>query len=168
MKPIESWADVALVAQTIIQFVGFPFVIWQVWELQKSLHSTTHSNIYTHYTDTIRWFLDKPHLYPYFRENRLLVGSVEPSAMPVRSAEVLTLCELTTTLFEHATLEKENMPSTTWENCWLPYIRASYKRSDEMVDFFKKNRSFYVPEFQELIERVILPKAEPEFNADRK
>ena len=167
MTSLESWANIAQVAQAVIQLVGIPLVILQVWGLQKSLHSSTHSNIYTHYTDTIQWFLDKPHLYPYFRGNRRLDGSVESSVMPVRSAEVLTLCELTTTLFEHATLEKKRMPSTTWKHCWLPYIREAYKHSGEMVDYFKENRGFYVPEFQALIDSVILPKTESGKNADR-
>jgi len=168
MKPPDSWADAAQVAMAIIQLFGIPFVIWQVRELQKSLHSTTHSNIYTHYTDTIRWFLDKPHLYPYFRENARLEGSVPASEMPLRRAEVLTLCELTTTLFEHATLEKKNMPGPTWENCWVPYIKASYEQSDEMRLFFKENRRFYVDEYCTLIENEIFTKADPQLNVDRK
>jgi hypothetical protein len=153
-----NWAEAA---QAIAQLVGFPFVIYPVNELRKSLYSTSHSNIYTHYTDTIRWFLEKPYLYPYFRENARLEGSVPASEMALRHAEVQSLCELTTTLFEHATLERHNMPSTTWRDCWLPYIKASYERSAEMWLFFEAHRDFYIPEYDRLIVGEIAPKIQP-------
>ena len=80
-KPL---ADVATVVLAIVQLVCLPLVLYQVMELRNSLHSTAHSNIYTRYADTIRWLLNKPHLYPYFRENARLEKSGTPPTMQRR------------------------------------------------------------------------------------
>jgi hypothetical protein len=160
----KTWADAAQVAQAIAQFIGFAFLFYQVNELQKNLYSTAHSNIYTRYADTIRWLLDKPHLYAYFRENVRLEHSGPASEMPLKRAEVHSLCELTTTLFEHATLERHNMPSTSWRDCWLPYITASYEQSVEMRSFFESHQNFYVPEFCRLIASEVAPKINPRWD----
>jgi len=125
--------DFAYLAQ-VLQLFAFYFLWDQLREVKASLHSQTHSNIYSHYSDTVRSFLDKPRLYPYFR-NRV---ALDQNADPDVRAEVDTLCELTTTLFEHATLEQHNMPSTTWKDCWLPYMVASYERSPEMRRFVRR------------------------------
>jgi hypothetical protein len=156
-----KWTDAV---QALIQCIGFPLVIYQVNELRKSLYSTTHSNIYTHYVDTVRWFLDKPALYPYFREGVCLKDSGSTPELVQTHAQVHTLCELTTTLFEHAILERRNMPSTTWRDCWLPYIEASYEHSIEMRLFFEAHHRFYVPEFCALITSEIAPKMQPSWN----
>jgi hypothetical protein len=161
LAPPTSWTDAAQIAQAIIQFIGIPFVIYQVSELQKSLYSSTHSNIYTRYADTMRCLLDRPHLYPYFRENGRLEDSGATLELPRKRAEVQSLCELTTTLFEHATLERNNMPSTSWQDCWLPYIKASYEQSFEMRLFFETHQDFYISEYCRLIESEVAPKIKP-------
>ena len=163
LTPPASWADAAQIVQAIMQIVGIPFVAYQVLELKKSLYSNTHSNIYTRYADTIRCLLDKPHLYPYFRENGRLEDPGATLEAAEKRAEVQSLCELTTSLFEHATLEKHNMPSTSWEDCWLPYIRASYEQSVEMRLFFETHQDFYIPEFCRLIASEVAPKIKPEW-----
>jgi hypothetical protein len=160
----KTWTDVFQVAQAIAQIIGFPFVIYQVHELQKNLHSTAHSNIYTRYADTIRWLLDKPHLFPYFRENVRLESSGQATEMALKQAEVHSLCELTTTLFEHALLERHNMPSTSWRDCWMPYITASYEQSVEMRLFFEAHQGFYVPEYCILIANDVAPKINPRWD----
>jgi hypothetical protein len=154
----KSLADVATVVLAIVQLICLPLVLYQVMELRNSLHSTAHSSIYTRYADTIRWLLDKPHLYPYFRENARLEKSGPAPDAATKKAEVNLLCELTTTLFEHAMLERENMPPTSWQECWLPYIKASYEQSVEMRLFFEKHHNFYVPEYRKLIADELRPK----------
>jgi hypothetical protein len=151
---LKDWADVAQVVQAIIQIAGLIFVIYQVNELRKTLYSTAHSNIYARYADTIRWLLDKPHLFAYFRENACLGSAPDPTVR----AQVQSLCELTTTLFEHATIERHNMPSTSWRDCWLPYIADSYEQSAEMRLFFENHQMYYILEYCELIANEIAPK----------
>ena len=158
---LSSWTDGAQIVQAIVQIIGIPFVIYQVSELQKGLYSNTHSNIYTRYADTIRCLLDKPQLYPYFRENGRLEDSGPTPEVARKHAEVQSLCELTTSLFEHATLERHNMPSTSWQDCWLPYIKASYEQSVEMRLFFETHQDFYVPEYCRLIASEVGPKIKP-------
>lgn len=63
-----------------------------------------------------------------------------------------------TTLFEHAMLEKRNMPGDTWRSRWLPYIQQSYERSVELRRFYESNRHFYVRRYRRLIEKRIAPK----------
>lgn len=154
----KSLADVATVVLAIVQLICLPLVLYQVMELRNSLHSTAHSSIYTRYADTIRWLLDKPHLYPYFRENTRLEKSGTAPDHATKKAEVNLLCELTTTLFEHAMLEQKNMPPESWQECWLPYIKASYEQSVEMRLFFEKHQNLYVPKFRKLIADEVKPK----------
>jgi hypothetical protein len=154
-----NWASVATVLLVVVQILGFIFVVLQVRGLQKSLHSTAHSNIYARYADTVHYFLENPKLYPYFRQNVSLKDSkpAEETASQVRS-----LCELTTALFEHATLERHNMPHTSWTDCWLPYIRTSYEQSNEMRVFFEdKTNQYYANEYRNVIASEVAPKIKP-------
>jgi len=168
LTPPGSWTDAAQIVQAIVQIIGIPFVAYQVLELKKSLYSNTHSNIYTRYADTIRSLLDKPQLYPYFRENGRLESSGPAPELAMMRAEVQSLCELTTSLFEHATLERHNMPSTSWQDCWLPYIRASYEQSVEMRIFFETHQDFYIPEFCRLIASEVAPRIKPAWGPNLK
>jgi hypothetical protein len=145
--------------QTIIQFVAFAVLLCQVNEVRKSLYSTTHNNLYTHYADTLRWFLEKPHLYQYFRGKRP-PSNVKRS--PEVEAEVQTLCELTMTLFEHAYLDRENMPGTSWRDCWVAYIRKVYRQSEDLQHFFEEHRDFYVPDFYAFVRSETDPRSSSE------
>ncbi len=156
---LEDLSFMAQVGQFFGQLAGFYFLWDQLREVKANLHTQTHSNIYTQYVNTIRSFLDKPQLYPYFRDEVRLPEKADP----VLEAEVKTLCELMTTLFEHATLERGNMPNT-WEHCWLPYIMHTYDKSYEMRRFFNRSRKFYVPEFCQLVSKY----AEPEQALEQK
>lgn len=163
---LHDSADGAQVVLAIVQIFLIPFVIVQVLELQKNLRSTAHSNIYGRYADTIHWLLDKPHLQPYFRDNVRLADSKPTEGT---AAQVQALCELTTALFEHATLERHNMPSTSWRDCWMPYITASYERSAEMRLFFQeKTNQFYVSEYRDLIAGEVAPKIKPRWMISKK
>lgn len=156
---LHDWSDGAQVATAIAQILGFIFVIWQVIGLRRSLSSTAHSNIYARYADTIHYLLEKPDLYPYFRSQMCLKDS---NPKPEIAAQVYSLCELTTALFEHATLERENMPRSSWQDCWLPYIRDSYEKSPEMRRYYEdKADEFYIHEYREVIANDVAPRMNP-------
>jgi len=54
-------------------------------------------------------------------------------------------------LIEHATVQRKNLPTDQWENCWLPYSRERWKKSTELRRFFSPNRNWYTNDLASVI-----------------
>jgi hypothetical protein len=66
--------------------------------------------------------------------------------------EVETMCELVTGLLEHAALQKVNLPSTYWEQCWKQFTKERYRLSPALRAFWQQNRHWYAKEFRDIVD----------------
>ena len=94
-----------------------------------------------------------PELRAYFygkSENSVLK---EPDN--VTRLQLDAVCELVTGLLEHATIQRDNLPPTSWKLCWSPYIKHMYESSAQLCEFFRKNRHIYTKAFRDEVERYL-------------
>jgi hypothetical protein len=77
--------------------------------------------------------MQKPYLRPYFYDEKPFRS--EPNNLYLKE-EVDLMSEAILALIEHATVQRKNLPTDQWENCWLPYSRERWKKSTELRRFF--------------------------------
>ncbi len=91
--------------------------------IQRAIQSDTHSKLYTHYLEVTKLLLQKPQLRPYFYGGKVLDKSV-PDQADIRQ-EIEVMCEVFLSLFEHAVVQKNNLPGDSWQNCWRAYVKSA-------------------------------------------
>jgi hypothetical protein len=144
--------DWAAVAGAIVGGVGAAFIFWQILEVQKALKAQTLSELYDQYFEICRLLADKPFLRPFFYDN---LRFKEGPSQPAQRSEIDAVCELITGLLEHASVQRKNIPSQTWERCWLPFLEHMYDHSAELELFFVSNKHFYTAEFCEQVSEYL-------------
>jgi hypothetical protein len=147
LKAGVTWTDDV---QAIVSIVGFIVIIIQLRQVKRSLQSDAHSKLYTHYLEMTKVFLQKPQLRAYFYEGKTLDQST-PHHGGLRQ-EIDLMCEINLSLFEHAVVQKHNLPGDSWDNCWKAYVQERYRSSPELKRFFAANRSWYAQALCDLLE----------------
>jgi hypothetical protein len=141
-----TWADAV---QAIASVVGFGIVIYQVWQLKRTVQSDTHSKLYAHYLEVNKLLLQNSYLRPYFYESKILDES--DLNHPNIRRDVDMMCEVVLGLLEHAVLQKPNLPDDSWKNCWMAYVYERYQKSPELARFFSGNRELYAKCLQDVL-----------------
>jgi hypothetical protein len=141
-----KWTDVAQLLTTI---VGFVFVIAQLFALRNQTRGDTHADLYGQYMELGKLFFRKPYLRPYFYESREIDGTT-PNSSEIRQ-EIAMVCELTTTLLEHAALQRHNLPGESWEECWKAYTYARFDSSSVLRAWWHDNETVYALKFREIV-----------------
>ena len=135
--------------QAIASIVGFVVIIYQIRQLQRAIQSDTHNKLYTHYLEVTKLLLQKPQLRPYFYGGKVLDKTV-PDQADIRQ-EIEVMCEVFLSLFEHAVVQKNNLPGDSWQNCWKAYVLERYKNSPVLVTFFTANQAWYAKTLLDLL-----------------
>jgi hypothetical protein len=141
-----KWTDVA---QLLVTIIGFVFVVLQLWSLHRQTEGDTHADLYGQYMELGKLFLRNPHLRPYFYESAEIDGTA-PDSGRIRQ-EVAMMCELTTTLLEHAALQKHNLPGESWEDCWKAYTYARFDSSSVLREWWRANEKVYAASFRMIV-----------------
>jgi hypothetical protein len=137
----ERWTDVAQGFVPIaVALAGVPFIWYQLREVNRSVQGETLSELYGHYHDVVSIFLERPHLRPYFYENKTLDDFADPE---LRS-QVRTMCELIAGVLEHAVVQEQNVPKGSWKDCWESYVRERLKTSVVLREYLKENMDIYL------------------------
>jgi hypothetical protein len=90
--------------QSFSAVVGIILVLWQIKGLSRSIKGVTQDNLYAHYTQIGNCLFQKPHLWPYFYENKTM--SASDSTKTSLRAEIALMSEAILSLIEHAVLQK--------------------------------------------------------------
>ena len=145
------WNDVA---QLAISVVAFPFVVYQIWQLNRSVQADTHSNLYDHYLKVIELFFEKPHLRPYFYECKRLTDDANAAGNEKLRREIDVMCETIAGLLEHAAVQKKNLPGDSWENCWKAFTVERFRQSPALRQFLAKNGGWYAEAFRTMLAKA--------------
>jgi len=136
-----KWTDIV---QATVGVVGIWFIIHQLRQVKQSIQGQTLSELYDHYHEVVDVFLEKPHLRPYFYENKALV---DISTSPGLRDEVQSMCELMAAVLEHALVQEENVPREAWAQCWKTFIKERLDKSCVLQEYLKKNAGWYLNKF---------------------
>src|SRR5580693_3292424 len=124
---LTAWGTVVQAAATVI---GFMFVGLQAFELKKTIRGDAHDSLYSHYAGLMGLLIQKPHLYPYLYEDKLLPDH-DPQHPTLRQ-ETDLVSEAILGLIEHAVLYRHELHGDAWKNCWLPYANERFNASREL------------------------------------
>lgn len=144
-----KWTDVA---QLGVAIVGFVLIWLQLAKLKKALAGDAYTSLYEQYVDVCKLFLQKPHLRPYFYEQRT-VDSREPGSEKTL-AEIEIVAELMVGLLEHAALQQDSIPKEIYTQCWLEYTKDRFK-SPSLVAYWHENQRWYAKEFQIVVTAIL-------------
>jgi hypothetical protein len=147
----------------LVAAVGLPVLIWHVRGVHRGIETQTRNIqaqtlgcLYNHYFTLCRTLLRRPHLRGYLYDGALMATV---PADDKRRSQVDTVCEMMTGLLEHAVLQQPNIPPDSWSNCWQPFLKEMYKKSDsELAGFYRKNRHFYSKDFQRVVDPLVATK----------
>lgn len=152
MQSIGDWAEAA---QALIGGIGFLFLWFQLRAVKQTMESDTHSKLYEHYLQFNKLLIEKPYLYPYFYENKSIDKNDDGNDSLKLRAEVEITCEILAGLLEHAALQRTNICSDAGENCWNNYTKERFRMSQELRNYFLRNRDYYTLRFQNATDAFI-------------
>jgi hypothetical protein len=142
--------NLASVVQAGASVFGFLFVGYQLRQARRNIRGATEHTLYVHYTKICKLLIGKPHLRPYFYENKTML--LQDPDNPHLREEIDMMSEAILGLIEHSALHEKNLPSDTWNNCWMPYAHERLDKSREMRDFFAPNRAWYTATLRRVID----------------
>jgi hypothetical protein len=130
-----TWAGVLLTGLTL-------YVVWnQLADLRASVQRSTALNIYSHMVDIDRFFIEHPHLKPYF------YGGPIPAIDEVPShQQLLSVAEMMVDYFDSVYQQKECSPKDTF-GPKMKYMRQIYEESSVLREFLDANAGWYDPAF---------------------
>jgi hypothetical protein len=135
--------------QAFLTLVGFVFIYLQLREVKETIQGDAQDSLYTHYLGVLSMLAQKPHLYPYFYENK--TANVDAHHPNLRQ-EVALMSEVILGLVEHSVMFKQAVPGKAWDHCWRPYAKERFKASSELSQFFEKNKSWYAKDLSEVLQ----------------
>jgi hypothetical protein len=148
---MSSWTDVtqaiASAASVVVGLIGFLLVVYQIRQLQRSIYGSTFESLYSQENNILHVFIDKPHLRPYFYDNK----AVDPSDGNYN--QVMAIAELCTDFFEHLSLAQENLPPETrfrWNRCIVDF----YNSSPALRLHIQTYRDWYCDELLNLVSSI--------------
>jgi hypothetical protein len=145
--------NLASVVQAGASVFRFLFVGYQLWQARRNIRGATEHTLYVHYTEICKLLIGKPHLRPYFYENKTML--LQDSNNPHLREEIDMMSEAILGLIEHSALHERNLPSDTWNNCWMPHAHEHLDKSKEMRDFFAPNRVWYTATLRRVIDEYL-------------
>jgi hypothetical protein len=109
--------------------------------------------LYGQYIEVGKLFFSHPELRPYFYAPAK--GDRPKAEEGPDRQRIATMCELITSLMEHASLQRDNLPGDSWEECWRPYAKARLKESKVLNDWWEKEKNMYAESFGEVVKEIL-------------
>src|SRR5262245_52358913 len=101
---LHDFADCAQIAVAAFSLVGFGFVWLQLRDLRRNVQGATQDQLYAHYMEVCKLFIDKPYLRPYFYENEPRPIS-PPADRASLGSEIDAASEAILGIIEHAIVQ---------------------------------------------------------------
>ena len=147
-----KWTDVA---QLGVSIIGFGFVWYQVRQLGKAVAGDAYTSLYEQYVEVGKLFLERPHMRPYFYNDRAVDERARDGEKILAEVEIVS--ELMTGLLEHAALQRHSMPRKIYEECWQAYTKERFEKSPALRAFWEKNKGWYAKKFHEVADDCVRP-----------
>ncbi|MEP7012799.1 MAG: hypothetical protein ABJC13_20945 [Acidobacteriota bacterium] len=147
---MTSWPDqvqaASSVAGVFVAIAGFFFVSYQIRQINKDTRAGAHTNIFSHSLETIRLMFDNPKIREYLYDGKTLSDG-DPNF-----DQVMLACEMFGDLYEHVSLQGENLPKESME-CWDKAIADRYERSPVLQGYLESRRHVYAQALFDSVER---------------
>jgi len=138
------------IAGILINLFGFIFVIRQIKQQALATRGETYTSLCGLSYEILKMIADKPHLYPYFYENKDLD---EGQASQEVRVEVLMCCEMIANYCDNTLTQKENMPIAVYQK-WQKFIEQQISMSSVLLNFFLEYPEWYDPEIKSICAKL--------------
>jgi hypothetical protein len=149
MEP--TWTDVAqalaTIAAVLIALFGFPLLIFQIKQLERSIRGDTHEKLYNQSLEIMNFLFQYPSLRPYVYEGK------ELEANDIERGHVDTLMEMLGDYLEHILLQMPNLPGDI-RPYWKNYVRDMLRSSPELQRYLHIRRQWYSEELRQMATEV--------------
>lgn len=135
------------IGNIIIPALGFLFLFYQIRQINKSIKSNTHQNIYVQVQEFYKTLFQHPELRKYFYDN-LEIGLEHKDY-----ERCMILAEMIVDQFGHIVIEKDNFKEKEYET-WKPYIESIFQNSPIVRHFFNRNKSWYSDDLQKIFKEA--------------
>jgi hypothetical protein len=134
-------------AAILVNIAGFMLVSYQVRQQAVATRGETYASLCGLSYDILKLFVDRPHLYPYFYEQKPLSDAGD------HRVEVLACCEMIANYCDNTALQAESIPREILDR-WRNFIRGQLRMSAVLRDFLREYRSWYSPELGVILDEV--------------
>ena len=150
MAASPDWSSAQLwieVGKVVLPIAGFVVVFFQLRFVARTLKSNSASKLYDQYLKLNELFLGKPALRPYFYDNK----PVPQQETEELKTQVASMAEAIMGILEHAALQRRNLPSKSWQQCWKTFTKDRLQTSPSMRQFYVDNEVMYAKDLRSLI-----------------
>jgi hypothetical protein len=146
-----NWAATASAVAAILSLIaitaGSLGLLWyQLLKLEQATWGDTHSKLYEHSLELLRFLAEKPETYDYFYNGKELAKD-DPNRI-----FVLYASEALANFCEELVLLKDKLPKKQWE-VWHRFICDTYESSPPVRDFMKDHQHWYSAELKSITDK---------------
>jgi len=144
-----KWTDVlqalSSAAALVMAVVGFLVLRHQIKLVERSVRGETHSGLYQHNFEVMKFIGENPKVRSYFYDGTELNKGDADYAL------IMTAAGIIAALFEHVALQRPNLPDDVWES-WVSNIQTTYAKSPALQEYYSEHRSWYSKDVLMLLE----------------
>jgi len=147
-----SFDHIMAVVGTVVNLLGVALVLYSIRMLAKQTKEmarqtklsvqATRSSVYQSVSSTMieidRFFVEHPHLRPYFYHGKELALD-DPHHNEVGAA-----AEMMMDFVDSVFMLAPNMPDYPWEKTWYRYFRDQFESSPVLLQYLKDRASWYL------------------------
>jgi hypothetical protein len=134
------WADMVQAASSVLALVaaiaGFLSLRHQIKQVERGIRGETHSGLYQHNFEVMRFIGENAPVRPYFYDGK------ELGKGDANYDLIMTAAGIMASLFEHVALQRPNLPDDVWES-WVRHIKSMYAMSPALRQYFSEHRCWY-------------------------
>ena len=157
---MPSWADtnqvqatasvislILTLAYVVVTLVGFLMLRKQIKQVDLSTRGETYGDLYTHQHEINNFFIEHPHLRPFFYDDKEL----DPTDTQFENVRAVT--EMMADFSEHVFIQLNNLPEGIRDG-WEFYIKHLYRNSPVLRRHLadENNGQWYSHRFKELLQ----------------
>jgi len=151
-----QWTDVvqalSSAAAFLLAVIGFLVLRHQIKQVERGIRGETHSGLYQHNFEVMKFIAEKNEVRPYFYDEKTLTGA-DPNYNLV-----MTMAGIMASLFEHVALQRPNLPNDVWES-WVRHIKSMYAKSPVLRQYYSEHRCWYSTDMLVLLKDMDLRSA---------
>jgi len=133
----------------LIALGGFFLLFVQLRQINKSIISSTQSNIYVHANFAREMLLNDPKLRKYFYSNHVV--DVKESSDEYQ--KIILIAEIYANYFEHIVVQKSSLNKKDWES-WINWMQSIYYNSPVLKDMITE-KSYYSDDLKKILVKSV-------------
>ena len=145
------WTDIVQAltstAALVVAIVGFFVLRHQIKQVERGIRGETHSGLYQHNFEVMKFIAEKGVVRPYFYDGKELEKDAADYDL------VMTIAGIMASLFEHVALQRPNLPTDVWES-WVRHIKSMYAKSPALRQYYSEHRCWYSTDMLMLLKDV--------------